>query len=228
MRSFQVLALSLAGLFAFGGSSRAAFINGNFETGDFTGWTTTGVTAVLGNFAGIDPFEGSFQGGAQTNGGVAVGALEAFFGLAAGDIDSVLTTGTATVGAGFQQTITVQTGDLLRFNWNFTTSEGPNDPTFNDGSFVVISNTADLLADTFFVPLNPGGLNLETGYQEFQFIFPFEGTYNVGVGTVNVGDASFNSVILADNFSISTPAPPALLLGLVGVPALAVIRRRRK
>lgn len=39
-------------------------MNGSFETGDFTGWTqfgNTGFTGVQGNFAGVNPEDGSFQ-----------------------------------------------------------------------------------------------------------------------------------------------------------------------
>ncbi len=59
--------IAAAALLALGASASAANLvsNGSFETGDFSGWSfagNTGNTGVEGNFGGVNPTDGNFQG----------------------------------------------------------------------------------------------------------------------------------------------------------------------
>lgn len=65
MKTSMTLAAAL--LLAAAGTASATELvtNGGFETGDFSGWTqfgNTGFTGVSGNFGGVDPVGGSYQG----------------------------------------------------------------------------------------------------------------------------------------------------------------------
>jgi hypothetical protein len=65
--SARVRSVSLGFVLALGLAQTASanlVTNGDFETGDFTGWSqfdNTGFTGVTGNFGGVNPVSGSFQ-----------------------------------------------------------------------------------------------------------------------------------------------------------------------
>jgi hypothetical protein len=202
----------------------AAFINGSFETGTFAGWTTLGGTGV--GFEPIttgtaSPTNGSFMAGLVT-GTTTQADVESFFGMTAGDLDVQLARD-AFGGAGITQSITLQKGDVVSFDWNFLNGEGPS-AIFRDTAFVVISSSATVLGDTL-TPLSPDFFS--TGFSKFSFQAPVEGTYNIGVGVVNVGDNTFTSGLYVDNFNVSTPLPPTAFAMIAGVAGIAGIRRRR-
>src|SRR5262245_46086274 len=81
------------------GPARADFINGGFETGNFTGWRTTGNTAVLGTFGTganvVPPPQGSFQAGMSNGpqfsgtGPVDAAPLAAFVGLSIAQLNAL-------------------------------------------------------------------------------------------------------------------------------------------
>ena len=84
---------------SFVGTTNVELItNGGFETGDSTGWATTGsVTIVTASF-GSGPPEGDFDALLATSDAVPVTSLEAFLGLAPGSL-TALDHGTVTEGS---------------------------------------------------------------------------------------------------------------------------------
>ncbi len=44
------------------GLAQATVINGGFETGDLTGWSSTGSVGVVSSDGGVVPVEGSYMG----------------------------------------------------------------------------------------------------------------------------------------------------------------------
>jgi hypothetical protein len=228
------------------GPSPAAIINAGFETGDFTGWSTIGLTSVLTKDFPIAPVEGNFQGFLSTGvGAVPAGSLESFLGLAPGSLTSpsapTLVGGIATEGSAIKQTFSVNPGDRIQFAWNFLTNEatasfgGPSGgpSPFNDTSFATIKGSYKELADTsasfVFAPF-PGlpftGFEQETGWHTFLSDPLPGGSVTLAFGVVDLRDSIVDSALLVD----AVPEPSTLLLlgtSLAGIGMSSWRRYRR-
>src|SRR5215831_9510374 len=171
----------------------AGVVNGSFETGNFSGWSTIGNTSVLGTSGPIAPTNGSFQA-RMTNGigSVSTASLAAFDGVSITTITSLSTFPTVTEGSGIKQTFTANSGDILSFNWDFATNEIPTS-IFNDFGFWVLQSNAFLLANTLTSGLvsasaPQSGFSLHTGYRSAMVVIPTTGTYTLGFGVADAGD----------------------------------------
>jgi Ca2+-binding RTX toxin-like protein len=185
------------------------FTNDSFETGDFSGWDTTGEASIQTAAFGSGPTEGTYQALLSTGGATVNDAsLESFLGLDSGDLDG-LNAGDATEGTAIRRTVTVFAGEELSFDWNFFTNETtPTPPVINDFAFVSIAGTASELADTNSVfMLSPTVFGEETGFQTFSHTFTTAGTFTIGVGVTDVGDTIVDSGLLVDNFRVDTIDP---------------------
>jgi hypothetical protein len=217
----------------------ASFVNGGFETGNFTGWTTLGNTSVggptLAYGTSITPPEGAFQARLDTGGNFGATTIETALGLTPGSLGAIASDTTFS-GSAIYQSVTVAAGDTLSFLYNFGTNEAIPSIINNDFSFVSITPTvgATLLLDTRTIV--PQTSTSQSGYLTYSYQFTAGGTYKVGVGVLNVGDNDndFLSSLFVDDFRITpgqvtpnaVPAPAGLVLGLLGVPALGLLRRR--
>lgn len=220
--------LSLATLFQC--NPAQAFVNGSFETGDFTGWETTGNTSIETFGFGSGPTDGDFEALLSTGDPtVSDFAIENFLGLAVGSLDA-LGTNDATVGSAIKQTFTAKAGDILTFDWNFLTNELT--PTFfNDFAFVSIAGV-DILADTFseFVT-SLTSFSEETEFQTFSFTFDTAGTYTVGLGVADLVDTVVDSGLLVDNVDLESVPEPTSVLSLLSLVVLgtgSILRRKQK
>jgi subtilisin family serine protease/subtilisin-like proprotein convertase family protein/uncharacterized protein (DUF2141 family) len=190
--------------------------NGSFETGDFTSWDTAGNSSMETAAFGVGPTDGTYQA-LLTNGygSMSDADLETFLGLSQGSLDG-LGNGDATEGSAIKQTIAVQAGDTLTFDWDFLTNEGMSS-YFNDFAFVSVApETSSTLASTYS-PLvtspNPSFFQ-HTGFDSFSYTFTTGGTYTIGVGVVDVGDTVVDSGLLVDNFSLDSSLPGAHIVTL--------------
>jgi hypothetical protein len=213
--------LTLATAISLLASSTSAFgvvLNGSFETGNFTDWTTVGDTSVQDSGFGVTPTDGNYQAALQTlanTTGVSASNLESFLGLSSG----TLTNSGATEGSAIQQTIGANTGDVLSFDYNFLTDEVPGNSDFNDFAFFTLNNNFISLADTLSPELFSPSFSsfaAETGYQSFSYTFTNSGTYTLGFGGVDVdntggGDTGVNSGLLVDNVK-TTPVPEPMTI----------------
>jgi PEP-CTERM motif len=195
-----------------------SFINGDFETGSYSGWSTTGPTAVVGaNGFGtltISPYGGVYQASlsSQLNNFPSYASdLDAFLGLTSGTLEGM----SATNGSAIKQTVTVDAGDVLTFQWYFATSDYV---PYNDFGFVTIDGVLTIL-DTTATLGNIDGFFTGTGYQSFSYAFGTAGTYTIGLGVVNAVDEGMESRLYADDFSIASsadspavPEPSSLIL----------------
>jgi len=198
----------------FSGSAHAQLVNGSFETGDFTGWTTIGNATVVGNVGSIPPQQGTFQAMLSTGGATASpGAIETFLGIPAGSLNTLIGL-TCTEGSAFKQSITVTAGQQLTVNLNFLTNEFTPDPLFNDFMFFcVVGPGATLVktADTFnpvFTPATGTGFAEQTDYKTYTHTFTASGTVTVGYGLMDVTDTIVNSALLLDGIGAPAPPPP--------------------
>lgn len=210
-------ALLFAVLLVGTGTARADFVNGGFESGDFTGWSTKGSTSVL---VGGAP-EGSHYAHLSAS-GVGKTELETFLGLTAGTLDAVAPNHQATNGSAIEQTVTVSAGATLHFKYDFKANDYL---PYNDFSFFSVSDSATLLSSVSLV-----GNYGTTGWKDYSYTFATGGTYTVGFGVMNAIDQGYNSELSVDDVHTITtvPVPAGAVLLLTGLPAVALFRRFRR
>ncbi len=222
-------------------STNATLINGGFETGDFTGWTTLGEISIETSAFGTGPTEGTSQASLSTAGAAFAGSIiEEFLGLDPGSLDQLGASldvlpfpgGVASQGSAIRQTFTANAGDILTFDWNFLTNETASFIPLNDFSFVSISSLSAL--GTTFPPAGPLSMTQffqETGFQPFSFTIPTTGTYTLGIGVTDWRDTTKDSVLLVDNVQLASVPEPTSTLGLLAFGALgagSVLKRKQR
>ena len=207
-----------------------AVVNGDFNTGSFTpGWETLGTTSIEDSSFGIAPPSGmTYHALMQTDQGTtgaSAAALESFLGLAPNSLSSQ----GVTEGSAIRQTLFVNAGDTLSFDWNFLTDQYPGSVDNNDFAFFTLGGTLITLADTFTpsVPSLFSPFARETQYTSFTYTAPSTGGYTLGFGVVDVGDSAVNSGLLVTNV-VNTPVPEPLTLfgSLAALGFLAKARRQ--
>lgn len=214
--------------------SYAATINGGFEIGDFTGWTTIGNTSIKTVEFGGGPTEETYEAlVTNSSGSISAPTLETFLGLELGSLND-LGNGITTNGSAIKQTFTASAGDILSFNWNFLKKEEP-DPVFNDFAFVSL-NSLSTLASPLKSSLVPfldfsQQFDQQTELQTFSFRIQNTGTYSLGLGVSNVTDTSGNAGLLVDNISLQPVPEPSSMLGTLALGALGtwlLLKRKYK
>ncbi|NEO69492.1 hypothetical protein [Moorena sp. SIO3H5] len=187
-------------------TSKDIFKKGGFESSDFTNWQTIGDAIIETEVFGISPTQGSYQA-LITNGNqsVSIAQLESFLGLNTTELDQ-LGNGNVNQGSAIQFIpITVEAGDILRFDWNFITNENTSNNVYNDFAFVSISSGDVLeLADTTsdFVA-STTSFNSQTGYKTFTYEFTTAGTFTFSIGVVDMADSTVDSGLLIDNLTLN-------------------------
>jgi hypothetical protein len=146
--------------------------------------------APLDTFLGLNPPSG-FNTGALTN----------------------LGNGPVMNGSAIMQTITVSAGTTLTFDYNFLTNAPP--PITNplgalDPFAFVTQPTLTDFVDNFYgypTPMTPApastGFLYQTGTMSFSETFATAGTYNFGVGVVDVTTDQYSSALTVTNFALS-------------------------
>jgi len=211
----RILAISLLGLAAVQGM---AFVNGDFETGDLTGWTITmtanGATAVQD--AVMYDIDGPGALGTTWVGRFSVGRAT--------------TTGAAEGGIMLTQMLTLTGG--VEYNFDFDWSawrELPGGTNSQGGIFAMIVDGVEI------APRQAAGSTSPTtpkyGHMDASFTPTSTGSYSVGA-------------LIVRNFTIPTPTAPNLFQGVdnftatavpepatfiaMGLGALALLRFRKK
>jgi hypothetical protein len=227
---------------------RADIVNGNFETGDLTGWTVVGATqaTAVGSHTvqtpirtpvgGVTttPFAGSFQGlirpGSFPSG---LNLIEQTLGLAPLTLPypSLNERGLSNGGAIYQD-VTVGAGDRLSFRFSFTEQED-QDGFYADFGFYSITGPATSVFQTIRNPFVTGSPEITSGgYQLVNYDFAAAGTYRIGFGSANYNDITFDPALYVDGAQIQSavavPTPAGVVLGLVGMMTLGIARRSRR
>ena len=234
----------------------AVVIEGFESTLLVQGSNAKGDASIQGVYFGINPTELSKQLLLTTIGNADVGAgygsqsgtnavpvngtsgLAAFFGIPTTTINNGVGAN-GTEGSGFKESFGFSAGDTLSFNYDFMTQEpttgGAKDFAFvvlldNVGNVVqysVIANYANATLATSGAG-NPFGN--ETGYQTFQLTVPTTGSYTLGFGVVDTGNAATDtnpSGLLVDNIQVTAvPEPTTIAFSIAGAVLLVALRSR--
>lgn len=202
----KLLMAAAGATFVFTASpSQAAVIN----ISDFTGWEQIGNVGFT---------SGNQQANLSSAEGVSDTAIESFLGLANGTLDAS-NFQNATNGSAIRNTIAVEAGDVLSFDWQFQTNDYL---PYNDFSFYSIGSSLYELADIRLVG-DFGQIASQTSYT-----FTTDGTYTIGFGVVNTLDQ-----LVASNLTVGSnagePVPePITIIGSLTAGAFGVALRRQK
>jgi hypothetical protein len=213
-------------------TAQAGVLNGDFNAG-LNGWSSLGDVAVSSGAAvlttaSLDADDTPAANAAFNMSGNAAaligmpGGLEDFAGLPLGALDPDPAAGTwAFEGSALGQTLTVQAGDRLSFDWTFTSNEDPL-TGMNDYAFVLIGDVLTVLGDV------AGGA---TG-QHFSYAFSSAGNVKLVFGVVDINDYVGTSRLGIDAVRVeasqSVPEPGTLALGLGGLLVGAARLRSRQ
>ena len=196
---------------------QAEITNGDFETGNLTGWERIETfinepTVALGELTNVQtasygtaPQSGIYQGLIQfsSNNSAFSDELDQFLNLTTGTFDGLGVTG----GSAIKQQITVTAPSILSFSYNFLTNEP--DTGFNDDFGFLTLNLNDTVeqivsvTDDNFIPSGTADFEKETGYQEYSSVTLEVGTYTLGLGVANFNDFEGASGILIDNVTLT-------------------------
>lgn len=227
--------------------SQAQVINGDFETGDFTGWmrietflndpnpivTEGDLTSVQTEDYGTPPKSEPYQAlmnFPDPNTIAFSDELDEFLGLSLGTFNSLGATG----GSAIKQQITVTTPSILSFSYNFLTDE-PDSDFKDDFGFFTINDTVEqivFVSDDNFIPSGTPFAK-ETGYQDYSSVTLAAGTYNIGFGFANASDFEGLTGILIDDVTLTpvsrpTPEPSTMLASLFVLTAGAFASKKNK
>ncbi|QSJ14491.1 PEP-CTERM sorting domain-containing protein [Nostoc sp. UHCC 0702] len=200
----KLLIAGAGATFVFAASpSQAVVINPT----NFTGWQSVGNVSLSDQGASLS----STVGVSDTD-------IETFLGLDAGALDSI-NFEDATNGSAIKNTFTVESGDVLTFDWRFQTSDYL---PYNDFSFYSIGSSVSKLADVQQVG-DYGNTTSQTSYT-----FTTAGTYTVGFGVVNSRDTAVNSNLNVGVVPDGVVPEPITILGSLTAGAFGVVLRRKQ
>jgi hypothetical protein len=221
-----ILALALV-------STHALAQNLGFETGNLSGWTSSGgEVAVVGstnvspgggkNWT-INPY-GTKMGQIQPTGGVQFNTATASLGLSSAEntaIRNYLTSlggnSTPTNAGWIKRELTLQAGTTYTFGWNYVSTDYT---PFNDGSMMTLTHATNAsvtpnlnnsqLRYALLGFTNPGTGNYatdsygSTGWQQARFTVPETGTYVLGFASFNLGDTALSPLLFIDEIQGTT------------------------
>jgi hypothetical protein len=191
-----------------GASNTSTIVNGSFESG-LSGWDSIGDVRVVNSSFGVPVANGSSQALLTTansrGGNQSQASIEKFLSLASGRLEPIAA-GDAIAGSAIRQTVQARRGETLTFNASFLTNESTPSSLFNDFAFASISGQGRqqvfLISDTtsggFASSLSAGFRVIRNGSQ-VSISFDADGTFVIGFGVLDSGDATLDSALLVDS-----------------------------
>lgn len=124
--------------------------------------------------------------------------VESLLGLAPATL-AELEHGSVVTGDVFATMVSVTAGDLIRFNWNFTTGDYL---PFDDFAIAVFDGDIEELSSVGALG-NLQGETSTTGPQSFMYVVPETGTFTAGFAVLDVDDALVDSSLEISNLQFS-------------------------
>jgi hypothetical protein len=211
------------GSFILSSPSQAASVNFTNFLGDIT--NSGGQTSLTNAFDGSD--DGSVNYNVSTNNPGSADNLETFLGVIPGTLP-----GNPQEGSAVRTTLAASAGDVFSFDWVFRTNDSVN----NDYAFVTIDSQVFNLANISSATTIPGGTLgsnpnpylRQTGNNTFSYTFNTAGTYNVGIGVVDVNDFITSSGLSFTNANTQPVPEPLTILGSGIAAGFGVILKRKQ
>jgi hypothetical protein len=206
--------LTVAALAVAGSAAQADIINGGFETGNLSGWSTLGNVGVstgvtYGSSGTINPFSGTYSALLTTENASAAD-LAATMGVSEATLEATNGGINATNGSLLYQTVTATAGFSFQFKWNFVEQDYL---PYDDWAFYGISFNNGPAVLTKFVSLgeigpilgSPANNTTLAGWNNLFVDIPQDGDYTFYFGAVNALDTSLNSQLWIDGVTSRAP-----------------------
>lgn len=209
-------------------SASAMVVNGDFSDG-INGWDSIGNSGtIFGTGYGL-----TYGSGADAD------DIENFLGLGSGSLSAVSTSGNpVTNGSALAQTISVEAGDVLTFDFAFFTYEDAGEDEYTDFAFLSVASAGgddvSNIANTESPSLMDLYFSATTGIESYSYTFADAGDFILGFGVVNVEDDEVNSGLALDNVALNggtsttaaVPEPSTVGLLAIGLVGLGLARKR--
>jgi hypothetical protein len=117
-----------------------------------------------------------------------------------------------TDGAALETSLHLHAGDVVTFQWNFTTDDYL---PYKDFAFASVNGAAFLLSD-----IQSTGSYGSTGWHTFSYTATADGTYTIGTGVMNDKDMQVMSYLAVDNIEVNGTVVQSFENGLAGSTAL--------
>ncbi|GAX43357.1 hypothetical protein NIES4075_43700 [Tolypothrix sp. NIES-4075] len=207
------------GSFVLSNPSQAASVNFTKFFGDVT--TSGGQTSLTNAFDASDDASVNYNVSGNTPG--LADNLESFLGVTLG--------GNPQEGSAVRTTLAASAGDVFSFDWVFRTNDSLN----NDYAFVTIGSQVFNLANITNATIpgstlgnNPNPYLRQTNNNTFSYTFNTAGTYNVGIGVVDVNDFVTSSGLSVRNANTQPVPEPLTILGSGIAAGFGVILKRKQ
>jgi hypothetical protein len=211
MRAFPLIALSTLAATLTANAAAISLVNHGFETGDLTGWVSTGNVQALGPTSvvtfnnivwDITP-NGDVMGALNSDGAIAT-ELDAFFGLPFGTLQNLNLPGVnpaggaLTNGSGIYQDFMGNAGDTVTMFFDYVARDYVS---FNDPAFGVLVGPTGFQAQ-ILASIWGGGIEVDTagnsGWRAITFTLAETGMHRLGFAVTNDKDTILVAALFLD------------------------------
>jgi len=233
---FRHAAYLFCGLLLLCPWSSAAFVNGEFETGDLTGWTLigTGQSSSGQSYEEVEvfPFAGSWA--AELNsGGTSGDDIAVTLGVDHETLNDSNNGVVAESGSLLWQSVLLNAGDTIQFRWNFVA--GDSAPYSDWAIFGLSFNGGPSTLQRLSSVDEFEGAAEEyqaSGWQYYSATVADTGVYTLYFGVLDGLEEGFSSYLWVDSISVSeagaVPEPGTLAFLAIGLVCIALNVRRRR